>query len=307
MISAYGKLPISKEYLRHNCHEGLPLRFRDWMDSGFDYAGSRELAARKGVAQRVFYASSSTKSGIAAVVIPSKDASGTREFPFALLATTTLTQSEGYFASWESRWTELELQFEKLRAESDTDAFFDTVRGLDIPESGPEADTAVAANCSAPSWIDGLYRRDAVDLFVRALWRLRVLQPHLSEAGPELQRVRVPINRSDELGPQIDRWRAILGGLHSAYTGAVSLFCPTPLASPKAKPGGAWLIFDEPRVSDFGAALGGQLEDGKGVDLVDNEGRLPVDGFGAFRERLEAGPLRQEGSIADVLSFDING
>ncbi|MEM7263918.1 MAG: TagF domain-containing protein [Planctomycetota bacterium] len=306
MIAAYGKLGISKEYLRHQCHDGIALKFRQWMDSGFDHAATREALPRldKAKAQRIYYRSPNESEAALALAIPSRDASGTREFPFGVLRTVPRTgAAETSFSLLEAEWTTVEARFDELIAAPDTDDFFARAKAVGaIDPSGGETDLG-----SLGEWVSRLYRYDPVDLLVRALWRLRVLRPHLESEAPELRRLRVPLAGGMPTGPQVDVWAKLLGGLHPVYSAVPSWSTVRPDPAAKPKPAAAWLVFGEPRAVDFGPALGGKTERDHGVDLVDNEGRLPVDGFGEFRERLEAGPLRSEGTFEELLAFEIAG
>ncbi|MCA8962102.1 MAG: DUF2094 domain-containing protein [Planctomycetes bacterium] len=304
MISVYGKLPISKEYLRHNCHDGLPLRFRDWMDRGFDHASHRSLLPPGREARRVYYAGPRELGGALSVMAPSNDASGTREFPFAVLVPDRRpVNGEGRFAALDDVWSGIEGLFDALQREPDNDAFFARVR--DAEDLTGEGEPVTEAVSVVLPWVERLFRFDPVDLFVRALWRLRVLRPHLDQPEPGHQRIRVPIDRTLPLGPQLDVWRTLLGHLHPLFERAPSVFAPRSVSANRPKPGSAWVVFGEPRADDFGAALGGEMGESRGVDLVDNEGRLPVDGFSDFRERLEAGPLREGADVDELVRFEL--
>ena len=301
MISVYGKLPVSKEYLRHNCHDALPLRFREWMDRGFDHASQRSLLPSGRDPQRIYYVGPESRSASVAILAPSNDASGTREFPIAVLSE-DVGVSDRRFTDLDSAWSRLETLFAELKKEPDTDALFARLREAESVEVAREES---AQPVPLHDWIQRLFRFDPVDLFVRALWRVKVLRPHLE--NPELghRRVRVPVDRMNPLGPQLDLWHTLLARFHPIFQTTPSLFVPQLASAKRIKPGGAWLIYGEPRAEDFGAALGGEIGESRGVDLVDNEGRLPVEGFSDFRERLEAGPLRSTSDVTDLLHFPL--
>ena len=56
---------------------------------------------------------------------------------------------------------------------------------------------------------------------------------------------------------------------------------------------------------DFPSLVGAALKDDRLTDLVEAGGRLPAEGFGAFREHLESGPLEADATIASLTHFDL--
>src|SRR5262245_6518703 len=88
-IAAYGKLPLSKEFLRHGCYEGTTLKFKNWLDGGHDkLAAPKNL--RDGNPRRFFLRPAGSSEGLVGVSSNSRDASQERRFPFVVFAAVPL-------------------------------------------------------------------------------------------------------------------------------------------------------------------------------------------------------------------------
>lgn len=311
-LAAYGKLPLSKEFLRHACYEGSSLEFKGWIDAGYDRFSAREIAhvPSDGAPRRLLYLPKQDGEWVVAVSVNSHDASGERRFPFTLY-TLLASHEVGHSTmttSLEPVWDALEEELERLRNMDATETFFAEIRSARVEADPLPRDRATAAleefqQSPASEWIEGLYHEDPEDLWVRGLWRLRSLLPalHAGTRAPYLAAVRVPLSPVAPLGVQIDHWRALIAGLHPSYDGVPSLLLPGRSDAMRA----AYLIARHLEADDFPPVVGGDLDAERFTDLAVAGGRLPSEGFGAFRERLEEGPLASDARVFATSSFDL--
>lgn len=322
-VGAYGKLGLSKEYLRHNCHDGIALRLRTWMDTGFDRAAATgRLPAQNGVVYRLLFCPPGDSHVLVAVLKHSVDASGYRAFPFALFASAPRPRAlpSDFLQRLESVWAKLETEFTTLVKTTTNDEFFGRLRLLAVSgaldESGESAPFTQFLAAPTREWLDGLYRQDAADLWVRALWRLHVQRELLNREGgpapsvapanaqPALRAFLLPLASQQSPSAQVDLWRAILASAHAQLQQLPTVFLPA-VFLPGAGPASATLIYRDLRAEDLPNALGCAPTDGQLTDLVLNNGKLPAQGLGAFRERVEAGPLASGAVLRRVLEFKI--
>ncbi len=311
-VGAYGKLPLSKEFLRHACWEGAARELKGWLDAGHDRLAARATApARDGNRRRLLFLPASGQEMLAAVAINSRDAGGERRFPFIVF--TTLARGdcdrECVATALEPVWAALEQEMERLRAAEDTDAFFRMVREAALeaePLSRERCEEAVRGRdgVKVEEWLGNLFREDGVDLWVRGLWRLRsVVAPALATRtrSPQLGTFRLPLSRAHALGPQIDLWRAILRALSPALAASGSWVLPG-----ESDPVWALHLFVravEP--DDFPPVVGETLAAERSTDLCEAGGRLPSDGFGAFRARLDGSILSPTATLAQLTAASL--
>lgn len=308
-IGAYGKLPVSKEFLRHGCYEGMNLEFRRWVDAGFDHASSRNvLAGPQSGNRRWMFAPPGKPDVVVASAIDSLDASGTRRFPFAVFSTVPRKQAVGprLLGRLEPLWKGLEDKLDEVKGFQDSETFFSTLRKSALNHSQLSADAATAVEFfpgTASDWVERLYSMDPVDLWIRGLWRLRywVTSMNAAPAAAQLHAVRVPVTGDGAVLPQVDLWLQLLGKLHAVFRETPTLFVPPAVSGPLA----VSMIFRTPSPEDFAPGLGGEFESGQVCDLVDGKGKLPIDGFTEFRQRLEAGPLAADSPVHAVAEFDL--
>ncbi|MGE3166144.1 MAG: TagF domain-containing protein [Planctomycetota bacterium] len=312
-LGAYGKLSLSKEFLRHGCYDGLPLQFKQWLDAGNDFASARDaLPGHDERTRRWTFTSPGGAQVIVACVVDSHDASGTRRFPFAVFV--TLARADlglhGSTTRLEPLWGALETRLAELRRCPSPDSFYEQIRGS-VLQGEPDSDSAVEARARefrtspAATWVDRLYAQDAPDLWVRGLWRLRSWVRHFANAapGPVLRAARVPVTGdATSCAREVDLWIEVLRKLHPSFSALPTVWC-APMAGRATT---VDLVYRVPGAEDFAASLGGEFPDGSVCDLVRGKGKLPIDGFGDFRRRIESGPFQPGASVGAVLEFEID-
>ncbi|MFN0059350.1 MAG: hypothetical protein ACKVX7_12920 [Planctomycetota bacterium] len=322
-VGAYGKLGLSKEYLRHNCHDGIALRLRNWMDTGFDRAAATgRLPAQNGVVYRLLFSPPGDSHVLVAVLKHSVDASGYRAFPFALFASAPRPRvlAGDFLQRLEPVWAKLESEFAALVKTATNDEFFGRLRLLAVSgvldESGESAPFTQFLATPTRDWLEGMYRQDPADLWVRGLWRLHVQREPLNResgpapsvaaanAQPALRAFLLPLSSKEAPTAQVDLWRAILASAHAQLQQLPTVFLPT-VFLPGVSSASATLIYRDLRAEDLPNALGCAPTNGQLTDLVSNDGKLPAQGLGVFRDRVEAGPLASGAVLRRVLEFKI--
>ncbi|MCL5270620.1 MAG: TagF domain-containing protein [bacterium] len=88
VLSAYGKLPIYKDYIMWECHAGAAAEMKRWLDEAFGMTW--EEFGGKGIVPagpaRALLLLPGGKWAVAAALRPSTDEGGLRKFPFTLFA-----------------------------------------------------------------------------------------------------------------------------------------------------------------------------------------------------------------------------
>ena len=128
VLSAYGKLPIYKDYIMWDCHLPGAAEFKRWLDESFgltweEFGGKN---VRPDGPSRVLFLLPSAKAAIVGVVWPSADEGNMRKFPFALY--TSLRQNEmvgrgvrGAIETARPIWRSLVEQYDAARKCTDID------------------------------------------------------------------------------------------------------------------------------------------------------------------------------------------
>lgn len=127
---------------------------------------------------------------------------------------------------------------------------------------------------------------------------------HAANGAPGTQRAaRVPVTGDPSTcAREVDLWAELLRKLGPTFGSVPSVWC-SPLAGRTTF---VDLVYRTPGPEDFAGSLGGEFADGAVCDLVAGKGRLPIEGFGEFRQRLESGPLRSGSDVGAVLQFEID-
>lgn len=84
LVSAYGKLPISPEFLRQRCFRGAAGQFRAWIEVGQSLLGREPFTAREWAVLAQFPGS---KEATVAILQASSDIGGRRKYPFTCYVT----------------------------------------------------------------------------------------------------------------------------------------------------------------------------------------------------------------------------
>jgi hypothetical protein len=295
-LSAYGKLPLSREFLRFACDGAAARRYSDYLHEVASYCAG---LPQEGDNPIRLYMPLEHGGTIAASVWPSTDEDGRRDFPFSIFA-----QVEGenavrgplaFCTAFEAVHRAHSEALAAVANVSDLRSFEETLRGREwspgpLPaESARKRHEEAAASHDTGAWAARLFGDDGRS-FPLALWRLQkvlqVAQGSLARLGDRSPGIRVPMLTDVDLVVQADAWLGLL-------TGAGTLECSTNvLLGPFGPDGSASLVllFRPLRPGDFALVAGGSV---RGlVDLSVRKELADMAGFDAFRgtvgERLGA-------------------
>ena len=138
-VGCYGKLPLHGDYVSHQ-NDGAEARVLSaWLDDGYRLAGGRDDIE---AAELKFYHPG--KRAIFGGIWPSRDASGTRRFPFSLFATTNGRELADLGAlaplGLAPGWKHMAEALPAIREESTPDGVQGLVSAIPVPElAEPEA------------------------------------------------------------------------------------------------------------------------------------------------------------------------
>lgn len=305
-VSAYGKLPLSKEYLKHACYEGVAERLREFIDQGYDRFAAQPVRVREGAIRRFVFTRDDSESAVG-WIRNSRD-QGKRVFPFLVFARVPWRD----FGSGSERSLRLGPVFDSLAAPEarlasldDRDRFFEEVRELQASPLDPQPVNDLGVTIH--DWANRLYPEDGEYVWVRALWRAALLKSVLQSGStaPSAAAYRVPIAADLDPLEQVDLWRALLARVFPAGGGRNARPIGTVVWSAEGEPSCAYLIERAPRTEDFAVFVNGKsVPDDHFTDLLDLSGRLPTDGFSGFKERVEAMMFRSNASCQDLRELD---
>jgi len=308
-LSAYGKLPLSKEFLRLRCFRGPAGSYRRWVDEGYQEATRRggDQPHRLGHAHHLLFYPEGEKTAVVARLRDSTDSGGERPFPFTCYGSCPaklLKAPPGEaLARVRPLFEELTRLDESVQGLADLAAFQEELAHQSLPpplERGPgeaaesqRLDELVFAGESEPkpeSWVE-------------RLWTLRHACETLKAGripGARLPGLRVPLAaKADPLGQSV-LWLRMLdnAGFLAGRRTPVSL-----LFSASEEPGSLWVLIRPPRTEDFsmlGTAPGELLG-----PPPPGHSSPPVAGRSVFREAVQGELLAKGATLASLAGFPL--
>lgn len=310
-VSAYGKLPLSKEYLKHACYEGVAERLREFIDRGYDRFAAQPVRVRDGALRRfVFTGDGASGDGAESAVgwIRNSRDQGKRVFPFVVFARvpwrdlpTGAERVQGLAPLFDS----LAAPEARLAELDDRDQFFEEARELQAESLDPHPGGDLGLTIH--DWANRLYPEDGEYVWVRALWRAALLKSVLQSGStaPAALAYRVPIATDLDPLAQVDLWRALLARVFPTGGARQARPIGTVVWSADGEPSCAYLIERSPLTEDFAIFVNGKSPpEDHFTDLLDLSGRLPTDGFSGFKERVEAMMFRSNATCQDLRELD---
>ena len=300
-LRAYGKLPLSREFVRHQCEGRRPREFNDFLHEGAQSLDELPLGSDHSI--RLYAPLDGGRAMVCASLWASTDQGGKRRFPFAFFGTLPADErpalEPGFLTAFAPLHDGYELLHERLLA---LDSSIDFSRILEENESLPgpfriekARDRYLEAARTYPTgrWAAVLYGTEA-RRFLVALWRLRNLIDHLagSGGGQECAGIRVPLAASHKLETQADAWLGLLARCGATEPSILlGRFGPDDTAS--------LAVFLRPlQPGDLGLLSGGTV---RGlVDLSLHKEPADMGGFNAFAESMR---LRVTESHPDLASL----
>jgi len=209
-ISAYGKLPLSREFLNHACDQRGAQAVADML-----HASARALAEvePRADAFRVYFPLPGGRACAAMSLWPSSDAGGKRKFPFGMFALAkagTPIEHPGFCTSYAPFHELHEKLYPQLMDLAGPREFEQLMAKQESPERSAAAAALFAERASTyptTRWAAALYGTDARK-FVMALWRLQ----RLADAT-QIKRfsgVRLPLVDSHAIETQADAWMGLI-------------------------------------------------------------------------------------------------
>ncbi|MEE8106482.1 MAG: hypothetical protein V3T86_13175 [Planctomycetota bacterium] len=215
-LAAYGKLPLSREFLLAGRETPLIRRFRDFLHAGAAHFETGHSA--EGAEVRICMPSSDGKRLLLSVTRASADTGGLRSFPFSVFAVLDDAGRSrvhpGLCTVLGGLYSHLETSFQEARRQTDANGFghaFDGESELEPPHPAKDADAEfadAAKSISLSDWSQSLIG-DA-ERFKVLLWRVRRIvegtQRDLSSLLPSKCGLRLPLAAGIPLEVQIDAW-----------------------------------------------------------------------------------------------------
>ncbi|MEL6613258.1 MAG: hypothetical protein AAFQ53_14255, partial [Bacteroidota bacterium] len=239
-LSVYGKLPLSKEFLRFRCGGGAAGQLYQWINGGFDHVirTRRDAGGVIGVPRRILFYADGMSDLVVATIRESADNEGLRQFPFACYAAVPREQFPGaldeQLGMCEPLWQQLHEVDVALSAEPDLDGFKAAFRQMELegvePVSRstlseiPMAPIVQSIAAVAPGGIPGKIFGSALYDVARAV---RILDSRTIPGG-RLPALRLPVARTASTVAQSRAWLGCLrdAGFLAARSTPISLILP---------------------------------------------------------------------------------
>ncbi|MEQ8768295.1 MAG: hypothetical protein RL885_30610 [Planctomycetota bacterium] len=288
-LAAYGKLPLSKEFLRVGCVGAGPVAFKDWVDVGFSSTAEVHRDAPPDWYRRVLFLEPEGREAVVASIRDSSDEGGERRFPFAVFVTLKSRPLRslavgGLAFALEPFWEMLEDRNRDLASASDLSSLHRelsaTVKVSWDSRSAERQYTFSARSCPFLRWAVGLPGNSLASA-TTLLWRVRNLFRRLRMIQDPSQSlaVRVPTSESVSLLVQTDLWLNLV----ARHLG-VSQRLPFLALTPGEMENGSLAIISRPLLEKDFAVLpndGTRAVAGL-VDLCAPESDIETDGFAEF-------------------------
>lgn len=300
-LRAYGKLPLSREFVSHQCEGRRTREFNDFLHAGAKLLDELPLGGSDDM--RVYAPVDQGRATVCASLWPSTDQGARRKFPFSFYG--VLGQEErpppeaGFFTAFTPLHDGYDLLHDRLLA-LDSSLDFATILTQNTSLPGPfDMEKArgkyfeSARTYPTGRWAAALYGTDA-RRFLVALWRLRNLRTHLAStsASQECSGIRVPLVKGHRLETQADAWLGLIArcGLRTTSI-LLGRFGPDDTAS--------LAVFLRPlQPTDLGL-LAGQSVRGL-IDLSIHKEPADMEGFLTFAETMR---IRLTDSYPDLASL----
>ena len=304
-LSAYGKLPLSREFVGLNDREPGARAIKDFLHEGARHLAQLPAGPLESI--RVYAPVDSGRTLAVASVWSSADEGGLRRFPFAFFSLCPIEQAPRLGVGFSSAFRVLHAVHERLFgevAQLDSPHAFeqhlttDDDASISVPvDPGAAAERFRERAETFPTgrWAAALYGTDA-HRFLVALWRLRKVLAasggSLASLATDRPGVRVPLARTHALEPQADAWLGLLLRHESRP------FPPSILLGRFGPDGTASLcLFFRPLEPGDLAMLEGQPVRGL-IDLSEDKEPADMDGFPEFCETIRQRVLGSHKTLA---------
>ena len=277
-ISAYGKLPLSREFLIHACDKRGAQAVTDML-----HASARALAdvEPRQDALRLYFPLPGGRAGAALSLWPSTDDGGKRHFPFSMFTVQkpgAPATHPGFCTAYASLHEAHERLHKVLRHLESARDFERVMAEQEAP--GPLADPAAqfaerAATYPTGRWAAALYGTEA-RRFVMSLWRLHRLALAGADQVRRFSCIRLPLVESHALETQADAWLGLVGNRIGSTP------WPSLIAGRFGDDGAASLVvFFRPLEPDDFSIIGGRFPKGL-FDLSAHKEIVDQEGFAEF-------------------------
>ncbi len=222
VLSAYGKLPLYKDFIQLASLDGHAADFRVWIDQSFaatfeEFGGKNVVLENPG--RTVFLLDKGRRVAVA-VIWPSSDEGGLRRFPFSFftILNRKLLTDKGFAEGWnllETIWGDLERHYERAKCMASIEEFYEAFQGATVSATpGVAVEASPPPPLSLPSFMEdisgeggeseGETRRYAAGL-TSILSTLISECKELTENGLDLA-VRLPLGRGGGAASRIAIW-----------------------------------------------------------------------------------------------------
>ena len=312
-LGAYGKLPVSKEYLRLRCGSGGGGAFYQWINQGYDHSvrNGREREPRVGGPWNLLFYPEGMGEAVVARLRDSADSGGLRRFPFSCFTGVPAAELNGDPDDQVRRiaplWQALESIDAKLTECADLAELKEAFKGAELP--------------TLPQWVSSSSALTDIDL-VEYARRLTPAQDPLDELGGILFRLasavgtlaagvirgarlpglRVPLTPEFDLIPQALAWLSCLetGGFLSGRKSPVSIAIPARADGPTSM----WILIRPPLPSDF-TMLGAPHEGVFFPALAGSVRNSLVETEAQFLARADRRLFAGGATLSDLASFSL--
>ena len=299
-IGVYGKLPLSREYLRVNCFNGVANRYREWIDEGFEKAAASRSTL--GATWQVLFLPEDEEELILSVLRDSTD--GLRTFPFSCFSRISdikATATE-VVDRMSCLWKQLDRCSLSLAELPDTSSLKEEVEGLvlELPE---KEEISELLQMKVQDFVRELFGESQdQEEFSRFLWDLRQALIHVHhrvKRGQEAPTMRIPLAPGLDASGQAQLWLHFLESNQFASGQRMSLAFPQ-----NGTAGGSLFLFPHPlRAEDF-CHLGAGF-DGLVVLSGDEKAMAETRGYPIFRSEVEAMLLQPDSRLEAVTGFKV--
>ncbi|MFQ5504004.1 MAG: hypothetical protein ACE5F1_04300 [Planctomycetota bacterium] len=280
-ISAYGKLPFARDFLRSACSSGAGLGFRDFLDDCAPCFIREHPEAWQPLRLTLMLA----EARIVASVWSSADEGGLRPYPFALFSILPGPTSAGGWSHFAAVFAGHDRAWARCRELPDTKSF-DRMFAEGLPIAALEPLPAEPVPLAL--WVRSVYGADS-ESFALLLWRLETL-------GRRPDGIKLPVAAALPLEAQVDAWLGVL-----ATAGSGPLLPPgVAVSAPQEGRGSVAHNYREVSPADLAVLSETATRTTDIADLTIPRQPRRLDGFGAFHERLQALLARPESRLSDL-------
>ena len=302
-LGVYGKLPLSKEFLRIGCADGAGHAFYTWVNEGFDAAVRRSGSRDVDVGDwRWLFAPEGFKECVLATVRTSTDHGGLRSFPFICFVCVRCERLgdglSGRVSAARNLWEQLEAADEVLSKAPDLHAFKETQGAWEIHDD-PNAELDLASFEWAVLEPDIAEQASAFHEFIGAATVLDSARI----PGARLPALRIPIHTG------LPAFEQTVAALEALSTGRPALVerpaLSVAISGPSTTKGGsAWLVARPPRPSDFSVmttGASGAFHPDPGGEMA----KVEIEARSEFAERFRSVLGAPEATLNTLAAFEL--